>query len=138
MFDTAVKGAPPVRGPFGEATITLKPGVAPRNQQPYQKQGDCRGKWDDKIRAFEERGWLEDGVGAWSSPSFPVPKKNDDVRVVVDYREVNDGTITDAHPLPRIEDILTQQGKFKIWSVLDMKDGYHQSRFGRGTETLPA
>ncbi len=28
--------------------------------------------------------------------------------------------------MPRIEDILLKQGKFKIWSVLDMKDGNHQ------------
>ena len=58
-------------------------------------------------------------------PGVPVPKPNDD-RVVIDYRYVNDCTETDAHPLPRIEDILLNQGKFKIWSVLDMKDGYHQ------------
>ena len=34
--------------------------------------------------------------------------------------------MTDAHPLPRIEEILTRQGKFKVWTVLDMKDGNHQ------------
>ena len=46
--------------------------------------------------------------------------------MVVDYRAVNDATITDAHPLPRIEDILQRQGKYKMWTVLDMKEGYHQ------------
>ena len=93
----------------------------------YQIQGDRRSKWDDAIRKFEERHWLEDGVSAWSSPSFPVPKKRPgEIRVVVDYREVNEATVTDAHPLPRIEDILTRQGRYRIWSVLDMKDGYHQ------------
>ena len=44
----------------------------------------------------------------------------------MDYRAVNDATINDGHPLPRIEDILQRQGKYKLWSVLDMKDGYHQ------------
>ena len=74
-----------------------------------------------------EEGKLEDGVSAWSSPSFPVPKKKPgEYRFVVDYRAVNDATVTDAHPLPRIEDILQRQGRFKVWSVLDMKDGYHQ------------
>ena len=127
VFNTKVKGPPPVRGPFGEATITLKPGAVPRKQRMYQIQGDRRAKWDDKIRRFEEEmHWLEDGVSPWSSPSFPVPKKKPgEIRVVVDYREVNDATITDAHPLPRIADILTRQGKYRIWSVLDMKDGYH-------------
>ena len=35
-------------------------------------------------------------------------------------------TRVDAHLLPRIHDILQRQGKFKMWSVLDMKDGFHQ------------
>ena len=70
---------------------------------------------------------VEEGVSAWSSPSFPVPKKRPgEYRLVVDYRKLNDATITDAHPLPRIEDILQRQGKCMVWSVLDMKDGYHQ------------
>ena len=43
-----------------------------------------------------------------------------------DFRRVNDATVDDAHPLPRIEDILQKQGSYKIWSVLDLKDGYHQ------------
>ncbi len=30
-----------------------------------------------------------------------------------------------GHPIPRIEDILQKQGGYKIWSVLDLKDGYH-------------
>ena len=112
MFDTVVKGPPPVHGPFGEASITLKPGTVPKKQRMYQIQGDRRSKWDDAIRKFEERHWLEGGVSAWSSPSFPVPKKRPgEIRVVVDYREVKDATVTDAHPLPRIEDILTRQGR---------------------------
>ena len=66
-------------------------------------------------------------MSAWSSPSFPVPKKRPgDYRLVVDYRALNAATINDAHPLPLIEDILVAQGKYRMWSVLDMKDGYHQ------------
>ena len=46
--------------------------------------------------------------------------------MVVDYRRLNEVTVVDSHPLPRIGDILQRQGRFQIWSVLDMKDGYHQ------------
>ena len=56
-----------------------------------------------------------------------MPKKRPgDYRLVVDYRALNDATVADAHPLPRIEDILQRQGKFQIWTVLDLKDGFHQ------------
>ncbi len=46
--------------------------------------------------------------------------------MVVDYRALNAATVTDAHPLPRIEDILQPQGRYRMWSVLDMKNGYLQ------------
>ena len=78
---------------------------------------------DDYVR----QGKLEPGKGPWSSPAFPVPKKKPgEYRLVVDYRMLNDATVTEAHPLPRIEDILHRQSQFRVWSVLDMRDGYHQ------------
>ena len=44
-----------------------------------------------------EEGKLEDGVNAWSSPYFPVPKKKPgEYRLVVDYRLWNEATVTDA------------------------------------------
>ena len=64
------------------------------------------------IDKLEDEGKVEPGVSAWSSPSFPVPKKRPgEYRLVVDFRDLNDATVTDAHPLPRIEDILQKQGK---------------------------
>ena len=39
-------------------------------------------------------------------------------------------------PLPRIEDILQKQGKCCIWTVLDMKDGYHQVPLRKEDRTL--
>ena len=66
-------------------------------------------------------------MSAWNSPSFPVPKKDTGkYRLVVDFRAVNEATITDAHPSPLTGDILQRQGKFKMWSILDMRDGFHQ------------
>ncbi len=92
-------------------------------QQTYQILGDRKVPFENTIRRFEEENqWLEDGVGPWNKPAFTVPKPKDD-RVVNDYRYVNGCTEIDV---PRIEDILLNQGKFKLWSVLDMKDGYYQ------------
>ena len=60
-------------------------------------------------------------------PPFPVAKKEPGTyMLVVDFRAVNEATITDGHPLPLINDILQAQDKFKMWSVLEMKDGFHQ------------
>jgi hypothetical protein len=126
-FTKEVPSERPIRGPFGEATIELKPGVSPVKQRPFHLVGERREALAKLVEEFERDGKLEPGKSAWCSPAFPVPKKTPgQYRMVVDYRAVNDATITDAHPLPRIEDILIRQGGNKMWSVLDMKDGYHQ------------
>ena len=42
VFDIKVRGPPPIRGPFGEATIKLRPGAIPKKQRPYKFWGIAR------------------------------------------------------------------------------------------------
>ena len=93
----------------------------------FQIHGERKVAWGKLVDQIIDDDKIEPGVSPWNSPSFPVPKKKpNDYRLVEDFRKVNDNTEDDAHPLPRIEDILQKQGNCKIWSVLDLKDGYHQ------------
>ncbi len=125
MFDIQVEVRPPSVA-FRRGHHQVEVGFHPKEAATLPNFWGRKVRFENKIRRFEEENqWLEDGVGPWNSLTFTVPKPNDD-RVVIDYRCVNDCTQTDAHPLLRIEDILLNQGKFKIWSVLDIKDGYHQ------------
>ena len=43
-----------VRGPFGEATIELKPGVTPIKQKPYQVQGERLQGWKYIVAHLKE------------------------------------------------------------------------------------
>jgi hypothetical protein len=118
---------PPVRGPFGEAEINLKVGARPVKQRMFHITGERRDAWDRLTNEVIAAGKVEPGVGPWSSPSFPVPKKNPgEYRLVEDFRAVNENTEDDAHPLPRIEEMVQRQSEFRMWSSLDCKDGYHQ------------
>ena len=127
VFCGKTTGSPPIRGEFGEAEINLQPGVIPVKQRPFQMTGERRAAWVSLTDQLIKDGKIEPGNGPWCSPSFPVPKKKPGTyRLVVDFRRLNEATIEDSHPLPRIGDILQRQGQYRIWSVLDMKDGYHQ------------
>ena len=75
VFNPEVEIPPPVRGPRGEATITLKPGAVPIKQRMFQMHGERKDKWAELVTELERDGKLEDGISAWNSPSFPVPKK---------------------------------------------------------------
>jgi len=69
---------------------------------------------------------VEDGQGEWSSPAFVVAKTGGKWRGVVDFRALNEATVTDAHPFPRIEDMLVNFGRKAIFNVMDLNDAFHQ------------
>ena len=65
----------------------------------------------------------------YSSPVWIVPKKDDASgrkkwRMVIDYRKLNDNTIEDKYPLPRMDDILENLGKCSYFSTLDLAQGF--------------
>lgn len=44
----------------------------------------------------------------------------------IDYRKLNNVTVKDAYPLPRIDEMFDMLGHSKYYTVIDLKDGYHQ------------
>ena len=127
MFSEKPLIDPPVRGPYCECEIKLKPDATPVKQREFQISGERREAMIKMVEKLLEENKIEVGQSAWSSPAFPVAKKTPGkYRLVVDYRRLNSATIPDSNPIPRIEDILQRQDQYRIWTVLDMKDGFHQ------------
>lgn len=46
--------------------------------------------------------------------------------MVIDYRKLNEKTISMAYPLPNITEILDQLGNAEYFSILDLASGFHQ------------
>ena len=44
----------------------------------------------------------------------------------MDYRKLNAATKKDAHPLPRVDDLLDSLNRFLMFSTLDLRSGYLQ------------
>lgn len=61
----------------------------------------------------------------YSSPIVPVPKKNGELRMCVDYRALNKLTTRDNYPLPLIEDQMDLLYGKTFFSCLDLQDGFH-------------
>jgi hypothetical protein len=55
-----------------------------------------------------------------------VEKKDGTQRMCVDYRSLNEVTIKNKYPLPRIEDLFDQMKRASVFSKINLRSGYHQ------------
>lgn len=73
-----------------------------------------------------ELGVIEPSKSEWSSPIVIVPKKDNTIRVCIDFRKLNAQSRFDAYPMPRIDDLLERIGQAKYITTLDLCKGYWQ------------
>lgn len=72
------------------------------------------------------RGWIAITKSSYSSPIVCAGKKDGNLRLCCDYRELNQKSIPDRHPIPRIQDMLDSLGRSSWFSELDQGKAYHQ------------
>ena len=99
---------------------------APIFQRPYRTPLAKRKIVEKEIMEMLEAGLIRPSASPYAAPLLLVPKKDETFRTVIDYRALNKVTKMDRHPLPLIQDIFDQLGGAKIFSTLDLKQGYHQ------------
>ena len=81
---------------------------------------------EKQIQTMLEQGIIEESSSPWIAPAVFVPKKSGDLRLCVDYRELNKKTTKDAYPLPLPDEVQNQLAGSTIFSTLDLQTGYWQ------------
>ena len=69
---------------------------------------------------------ISPSASEWCAPVVLIKKKDGTPRFCIDYRRLNDVTVKDSYPLPRIDDALDLLGKSLYLSTLDFATGYYQ------------
>ena len=81
-----------------------------------------------------EKGYIVPSKSPMASPVFFVKKKTGDLRLIQDYRKLNDITIKNRYPLPLASDIINKLKDAKIFTKFDVRWGYHNVRIKEGDE----
>jgi hypothetical protein len=91
-----------------EFVIELKPGTAPIYKTPYRMATLELIKLKEHFKELPKKGFIHPTSSPWGAPVIFVPKRDGTQRLCMDYHALNEVTIKNKYPLPRIDDLLDQ------------------------------
>nr|GEV84580.1 putative reverse transcriptase domain-containing protein [Tanacetum cinerariifolium] len=126
VFPEDLPGLPPAR-PV-EFQIDLISGAAPVARAPYRLAPFEMKELLEQLQELSDKGFIRLSSSPWGAPVLFVKKKDGSFRMCIDYRELNNLTVKNRYPLPRIDDLFDQLQGSSIYSKIDLRSGYHQLR----------
>jgi hypothetical protein len=78
-----------------------------------------------QLQELLDKGFIHPSTSPWGCPALFVKKKDESLRLCVDYRPLNAVTIKNKYPLPRIDVLFDQLVGAKVFSKIDLRSGYH-------------
>eukprot|EP00253_Pinus_taeda_P007271 PITA_07271 len=106
VFPEEIPGLPPRRDI--DFTIELVPGAAPVSRAPYRMSIPELTELKMQLQELLEKNYICPSVSPWGAPVLFVKKKDDTLRMCIDYRQLNKLTIKNKYPLPRIDELFDQ------------------------------
>jgi hypothetical protein len=78
-----------------------------------------------QLKYLLDKGYIRPSSSPWGCPTLFVKKKDEALRLCVDYRPLTAVTIKNKYPLPHIDILLDQLAGAQVFSKIDLRSGYH-------------
>ena len=111
-----------------EHEIRLENNSKPPSRAPYRLSFIEQEELKKQLKQLLDSKLIRPSSSPFGSPVLFVKKKENTLRMCIDYRALNNITIKNRYPLPRIDDLLDQLSQAKYFSKLDLTSGYWQMR----------
>jgi hypothetical protein len=109
-----------------EFNIELQPSTAPISRQSYKMTPKELAELKVQLKKLLDKGHIRPSFSRWGCPTLFAKKKDQSLRLCVDYRPLNAITIKNKYPFPHINILFDQLAGAKVFSKVDLHSGYHQ------------
>jgi len=106
--------------------INLKPDFTSKQSKAYRIPEILKPKVERQIDQLVKDGFLVPSKSPMTSPILCVIKNNKEVRLVCDFRYVNSFTVSDAFPMPYIDEVIDKIGHSNLITTWDARGAYWQ------------
>lgn len=103
-------------------------GRGPIRLRPFRTARKYEGELNRQLQSLLDQGIIEYSTSPWAAPVVLVLKKDGTLRLCIDFRRLNDITLKDSFPLPRIDDTLDKLSGAKFFTTLDLESGYQDGK----------
>jgi hypothetical protein len=124
IFLEDLPGMPPNRDV--EFIIELQPGTTPISRRPYKMTPKELAELKVQLNELLGKGYIRPSLSPWGCLSLFVKKKDQSLRLCVDYQSLNAITVKNKYPLLHIDILFDQLAGVRVFSKVDLRSGYQQ------------
>nr|GFA46638.1 putative reverse transcriptase domain-containing protein [Tanacetum cinerariifolium] len=111
-----------------EFQINLILGAAHVAREPYRFASSKMKELSDQLKELSDKGFIRPSSSPWGAPVLFVKKKDGSFRMCTNYQELNNLTVKNRYPLPRIDNLFDQLYGSSVYSKINLRSSYHQLR----------
>jgi hypothetical protein len=109
-----------------EFAIELQPGTTHISKRPYWMPPAELAELKKQLQELLDKGFICPSTSPWGCPTLFVKKKDESLRLCIEYRPLNAVTIKNKCHFPRIDVLFDQLVGAKVFPKIDLRSGYHQ------------